>query len=70
MRFAIAKIQRESFVHLTEPATVACQATQITYPVTRKGRTLRRPLLPSPTISGLFVPQSRPFFHGNVRIVE
>lgn len=70
MRLAKAKIQGESLVHLTEPATVACQATQITYPVTRKGRTLRRPLLPFPTSHRLFVAKSRPFFHGNVRIVE
>lgn len=70
MRFANAKIQGASLVHLTEPATVACQATQTTYPVARKGEGFKAPHLPSSAVHRLFIAKSRPFFHGNVRIVE
>jgi len=70
MRFANAKIQGESLASLTEPATVSCQATQIANPATRKGEGFKAPHLPSSAVHRLFIAKSRPFFHGNVRIVE
>ena len=70
MRFAKAKIQRESFVHLDGACDRLLSGNPDHLPCGQKGRGFKAPHLPFSTSHRLFIAKSRPFFHGNVRIVE
>ena len=70
MRFAKAKIQRESFVYLNGACDRRLSGNPDHLPCDQKGRGFKAPHLPSSAVHRLLIAKSRPFFHGNVRIVE